>query len=122
MDLKAGLDGVGADGLGKMAFTQTGRANQERVAVLADELPGGQLVDGLALDGWIEGPVEVFEGFVGIAKAGVALALVDQALLANVDFILGGRQHHKAMPHRSRRRLPSAAWPAKRRRRQTKST
>ncbi len=86
--MKAGLDGLIADGLSQVALAQAWRADEENVTVLTDELGGGQFVDGLAFDGRIEGPVKVLEGFVGIAEAGRALAFFDQALLTHVELVL----------------------------------
>jgi hypothetical protein len=70
-----------------MAFAQAGRSDQEDIAALANELAGSQVIHLLALDGWIEGPVEIFQGFV-IPEARGLGALIDEPLLAHVEFIL----------------------------------
>jgi len=86
-DLEASFDGVVADSLSQMALAQTRRPDQEHIAALADERAGGQVVDLLPFDGGIEGPVEVLEGFL-IAESGGFGAFGDQALLADVEFVL----------------------------------
>jgi len=58
-----------------------------RIAALPDELSAGQLIKLLPLDRRIERPVEVVEGFL-IAEAGRLFALINQALLPDVEFIL----------------------------------
>jgi hypothetical protein len=39
------FDSFNSDGLSQMAFSHPGRANKERVALLADKVTGGQFVD-----------------------------------------------------------------------------
>lgn len=86
-NLEAGFNGMVADGLSQVALTQTRRPDQQHVTALADELAGSQVVDLLAFDGRIEGPVKVFEGF-GIAEGGGFGPFGDQTLMPDVEFIL----------------------------------
>jgi hypothetical protein len=44
-----------------MALTHPGRANQKRVALLADKMTGGQFVDARAIDGGVESKVEMIQ-------------------------------------------------------------
>ena len=86
-DYKARFDGFDADGLGQMAFADSGRADQEDVAALADEVAGGQFVDLSAVDGGVEAKVESFQG-TSLAEVGGLVAAGDRALLAHVEFVL----------------------------------
>jgi hypothetical protein len=70
-----------------MALAQTRRPEEEQVATLAHEGTGSKLVELGALEGWIEGPVEVFQR-AGIAESGVLAALFDEALIPGVEFVL----------------------------------
>ena len=54
---EAGLDGLDSDGLSQMAFSHPGRADKERVALLADKVTGGQFVDAGPIDGGVESKV-----------------------------------------------------------------
>ena len=47
------LDQFLADGLGEVAFTHTGRADQQDVFGLLNKMPGSQIVDLSAVDGWM---------------------------------------------------------------------
>lgn len=86
-DLEAGFDEVVADGLNQMALAQTGWPDKQAIPALADELAGGQIVDLLSFDGGIECPIEVLQGLL-IPEASGFGAFGDQALMADVDFIL----------------------------------
>jgi hypothetical protein len=55
-----------------MTFAHSGRANKERVALLADKMTGGQFVDARAIDGRIEGEVEVVQR-ADLAEVGSSL-------------------------------------------------
>ena len=81
------LDGLVADCLGEVGLADAGRADQEDVVVLADEVPGGQLEDVLAGDGGIEAPAEVVEGAQGgeLDRCGAAR---DPALRTDVELVL----------------------------------
>jgi hypothetical protein len=70
-----------------MALAESRGAKEEQVAAFAHEGPGGKLVELGALEGWIEGPVEVFQR-AGIAESGVLAALFDEALIPGVEFVL----------------------------------
>lgn len=86
-DMEPAADGFGSDGLGEVGFADSGRADEEGVAFLADEVAGGEFVDAGAGDGGVEGEVEVFEAG-GAAEGGGFGAAQDLALLADVDFVL----------------------------------
>lgn len=86
-DLEPGFDEVIADGLDQMALAQSRRPDQQNIPALANELAGGQFNHLLPFDGWIEGPVEVLQGFL-IAKTGGFLAFINEPLLPDVEFIL----------------------------------
>jgi len=83
----ATLDQFVADGLGEVAFTHTGRADQQDVFGSLNKLPGSQIVDLPAVDGWVEAEVE------GVQCAPVAEicrfgAPGYHALLAYAQFVL----------------------------------
>jgi hypothetical protein len=84
-DMEPGSDGFGSEGLVEVGFPDSGRADEEGVAFLADEVAGGEFVDAGAGDGGVEG--EVFQA-AGAAEGGGFGAAQDLALLANVDFVL----------------------------------
>jgi hypothetical protein len=84
---ETGLDGFDSDGLSEMAFAHAGRANKERITLLADKMTGGQFVDARAIDGRIEGEVEVVQR-ADLAEVGSILTPGDGALLAHVDLVL----------------------------------
>ena len=44
-DMEPGSDGFGSDGLGEVGFSDSGRADEEGVAFLTDEVAGGEFVD-----------------------------------------------------------------------------
>ena len=70
-----------------MAFSHPGRADKKCVALLADKVTGGQFVDPRAIDGSIEGEVEVVQR-ADLAEVGGFLAPGDCALLSHVEFVL----------------------------------
>lgn len=74
------------DGLGEVAFANAGWAEQEEVAGLVDETSGGEIVDLGAVDGGVEGEVEVLEGALFTEGGGFG-APGDGALLADVEFV-----------------------------------
>ena len=55
------LDRLVADGLGQVRLARPGRADEQKVAAVADELAGRQLVEPVPLDVGVELPVEVVE-------------------------------------------------------------
>ncbi len=75
-----------ADGLGEVAFADSGGAEQEEVAGLVDKSSGGEVVDLRSVDGGVEGEVEVFEGAC-FSEGGGFGAPGDGALLADVEFV-----------------------------------
>ena len=75
------------DGLGEMAFANSGRADEEQVAALIDELSGGQLVNVPTVYLRIEGEVEIFKGSQ-LAEGGGFGAPGNAALPSNVELIL----------------------------------
>ncbi len=60
---EAGLDGLMPDGLNQKRLADAGWTQQQHIGFLADELAAGQVVDLLALDGRVEGEVELVEVF-----------------------------------------------------------
>ena len=70
-----------------VALAHSGRPHKQHVPLLAHELAGGQLVDLSAVDGRIEGEVEVLQR-AGFPKVGHLVAARDQALVAHVEFVL----------------------------------
>ena len=86
-DDAARFDGFGSDGLREVAFAHSGRADQQDVAVLADEVAGGQFVDLGAVDGRVEAEVEVVQA-ARFAEPGGFVAPGDLPLAAHVDFVL----------------------------------
>ena len=69
-----------------MALSHPGRADKNRVALLADKVTGGQFVDLHAIDADIEGEVEVVQR-ADLAEVGGFLAR-RLSLLSHVDFVL----------------------------------
>lgn len=72
--------------MGKVAFADSGWAEQEEVAGLVDKSSGGEVVDLGAVDGGVEGEVEVFKGSYFTEGGGFG-APGDGALLADVEFV-----------------------------------
>ena len=83
---ETGLDRFDSDGLSEMALSHPGRANKKCVALLADKMTGGQFVDPRAIDGRIEGEVEVVQR-ADLAEVG-GFPPGDCALLSHVEFVL----------------------------------
>ena len=86
-DEEPGFDGLCSDGLGQVAFAHSGRPRQQHVAVLSDEVTGGQFVNAGSGHRWVEAEVEVFQVAL-FAKAGGLIVAIDQALVTDVDFVL----------------------------------
>ena len=80
-----------ADGLCEMALARAGRAEEERVFTLGDETRGGQLVDQGAIHLLIKIKVKGVERAIGIAKAGLFMAALEQPVLATQELV--GHQH-----------------------------
>ena len=57
------FDGFIADGLGEMGFADAGRADEEHIGALADEVAGGQFVDVFPRYGAVKPPVKVLQRF-----------------------------------------------------------
>jgi len=83
----AGFDGFASESLGEVAFADSGRADEEDVAVLADILAGGQRVDLAAGDTGLEAEVEGVEA-ARFAEAGLLAAAMNGAAVADVEFVL----------------------------------
>lgn len=81
------LDEFVTDSLGEMAFADTWGPDKEDVLGPGEELAGGELVDLLPVDGGVEGKVEAVEGAL-FAEVGGLGAAADEALMADVEFIL----------------------------------
>ena len=86
-DLEVELDGFVAQGLGQVRFADPGRADEQKIGGLANELAGGQVVDLFAGDGGIEAPVKVLQRFEAVKVSGLGAA-AEQAFLAHVEFVL----------------------------------
>ena len=86
-NLEARFDDMIADGLSQMTFPQARWSDQEDIPALPDELAGSQVIHLLPLDGGIKGPVEILQRLV-IAEACGFGALIDDTLLADIEFIL----------------------------------
>ena len=54
---------------------------------MVKELAGGELLDPAAVDGAVEGVVEVFQGFL-IAEVGLFQAALELTLAAHMEFVL----------------------------------
>ena len=76
-----------ADGLHEVALSRTGWPQEQHVAVLPDELAGGQIEDLLALDGGVEAEVEVFER-ARVVEGGGFDPPGQEPLVPDVEFVL----------------------------------
>jgi hypothetical protein len=74
------LNGCLPDGLGQVAFPGSSRTQKQRVLALVDEGAGGEIENQAAIHFRIEGEVEVIECPVGIAKAGLLAAALQQPI------------------------------------------
>lgn len=83
----AGFDGFASEGLSEVAFADSRGADEEDVAVLADILAGGEIVDPAAGDAGLEAEVEALEA-AGLAEAGLLAAAMKGAAVADVEFVL----------------------------------
>ena len=81
------LDGGLADGLRQMALAGAAWTEKQRVFAAVDEGAGGQVEDQAAIHLRVEGEVEVVEGLVGIAEAGLFAAPLQQAVGAAGEFV-----------------------------------
>ncbi len=86
-DFKVHLDGFVADGLGQVSFAHTRRPDEKHIGGFADEGAGGQFVNLFAVDGGIELPVELLQGFQMPEVSGFG-APFEHSLLAHGQFIL----------------------------------
>ena len=86
-DVLACFDQGVADGLGEVAFANSGRADEEHIAALSNEFSAGQLVNLPTVYLGIEGEVEGFEG-AQLAEGGGFGAPGDTALASYVEFVI----------------------------------
>jgi len=86
-DEQVALDRFVADRLGDVGLAQTGRAKEEDIGVLADELTGGQVEELVLGQLWVKAPVKVLEGFEGMEPSDV-FAAFEMTLAADVDLVL----------------------------------
>lgn len=86
-DDESGFDGFYSNGLGEVAFADSGRADEEDVAAFPHEVGGGELVDLGAVDAGVEAEVEVLEGAL-FPKGGALLTPGQEPLVADVEFVL----------------------------------
>ena len=70
-----------ADGLREMALAGPWWTEKERVLALPDESSGGELVDERAIDLLVEIKIEAVERAIGIAKARLLVAALEEAIL-----------------------------------------
>ena len=85
--VKVHLDGSVAKGLSQVGFAHARRADKQDVGGLTHELAGGQFKDLFAVDGGIELPVELVEGFE-VPEAGGLGAARQHSLLSHIQLIL----------------------------------
>ena len=85
------LDGGVADGLGEVALAGAGRAEEERVLVVRDEVAGGELEDEAAVELAVEVEVEGVEGLADVAEAGALHAPLEEPVLAPLQLVLHER-------------------------------
>ena len=84
MALQRGLVG---HGLGQMALTGTGLADDQRIGTLGDELQGVQLEAGRPGQLGVETPVEVGQRDL-LVQTGALVAALHQARATPVEFVL----------------------------------
>jgi hypothetical protein len=75
------------DGLRQMAFACAARTEKERIFPSRDESARGEIEYQTAVHLRIESEIEVVERLVGVAKAGLLSAAVQQAIRAPGEFI-----------------------------------
>ena len=75
------LDGGQTDGLSQVAFAGAGRTQEQSVFVFSDKASRSQIKDQRAIELFVEGKVEVVQGFLRVAELGLFLAPLQQALL-----------------------------------------
>jgi hypothetical protein len=75
------------NGLREMTFTHSGRADEEQVAVLADELAGGQRVEVAAHEAGLKAKIESIQASL-FPEVGLLMAAADGTALAHVEFVL----------------------------------
>ena len=77
-----------ANGLGQVTFAGSARAEKQSVFALVNEGGCGQVKDETAIHLGVEGEIEVVQSLVGVAKAGLFAAAVEQALTAPGQFVV----------------------------------
>ena len=81
------LDGSVTDGLCQMALARAAWTEKERIFPARDESAGGQIEHQTAVHLRIESEIEVVQRLVGVAKAGLLSAALQQAIRAPGEFI-----------------------------------
>jgi DNA-binding helix-hairpin-helix protein with protein kinase domain len=84
---EAALDRLVSDSLSQKRFAYAGRAQQQHVGLVADELAAGQIVNLFAFDRGVEGEVELVQVF-GLAEHGRLDAPADLPAGADIQFVL----------------------------------
>lgn len=87
VDAVAVADGFAPEGLGKVAFADAGRADEQDVAGFGDEVAGGELMDAVARDAGIEAEVEAVKG-ARFAEVGIFEAPGGGPVFAHGEFVL----------------------------------
>src|SRR5277367_717881 len=81
------LNGSLTDSLCQMTFSRSAWAKEECIFAFVDKAAGSQIEDQAAIHFRIEGEVEVIESPVGIAKAGLLAATLQEPVGAASQFI-----------------------------------
>ena len=74
-----------------MTLAGAGWAEEERILVLGDEAPGGQLVEEMARDLLVEVEGEILQPFIRIAEGRLLAATLEQPVGALGEFVLHER-------------------------------
>src|SRR5206468_12786322 len=80
------VDSRAAEGLGEMTLARAWRAEQEHVFALPDEARSRELVDQRAVHLFIELKIERVERAIGIAKASLFVATLQEPVLPPQEF------------------------------------
>ena len=81
------LDGGQTDGLGQVALTCAGWTQEQSIFMFGDKVGCGQIEDQRAIEFFVEGEVEVVQGFLRVAELGLFLAAFEQAVGSAGEFI-----------------------------------
>ena len=95
-DLEVHFDGFVADSLGQMRLPNPRRAEKKNVFGLSDKVAGGQIENLLAVDGWVESPIEIFQRFESAEISGFG-ATRHLALLPDIEFVLADQLQELGM-------------------------